>query len=388
MYKNLSTRVIQGSVHLNKIMKDIREKRKKYNLQSIFLRFLIMNGIFFSWYYGIYKRENAVKGLRIPNTEITFLAFFLVYINLFSIVIHFTKIIFPSEEHVKSSKFVIYIVEVLTQFGLVGPLLFSLFDVYQLDRNMPTDGLQFHSNGLCLINNKHMVLPGSAYIQIDNVTDFAHQMNLMKSTLNNLDIYIIPYIILLVLYICELLLQNTSMRYELQIHHYLVMVIYYIQAYTEASLVTFRIGLIEMLFQNLEFPLFIFLIYYRLKIVSSEPKETPLLVWKNMIIFITFVCVWWALTRTILIIWTLYEYIVGYDYLPFEAKVLWLIVLVLQSVTLGFTQKSVMGIRSACIRKMKRAYFPENNNAQHESIRFNWQSRRDLVSTRNIDVNQ
>lgn len=377
-------KALSSHFDITKLVDKIREKRKKYNIQAVLLRIVIMFGILFAWYFGIYKRENKVQGTKLPNLEITFLAFFLVYINFYSIVIHFTKIIFPNEEHVKSSKFVVYVVEVITQLSVMGPSIYSLFDIYKLDNNHIIDGVTGHSSGLCLVNTKHILLPGSAYVMIDNVTDFANSFKTIGAAFQHLDIYYLPVMIVSVMYICELILQNTSMRYELQLHHYLVLMIYYVGAYTELSIPSFKMQFIEVLFMTFECPLFMFLIYYRVKIKSNDPKETPLIIWQNTIRFITFVCIWWAVTRTILMIWVIYEYVNGFDYLPFEAKVLWLLMIILQAITLGFTQNSVMQLRKSCIRKMKKAYFP--NNQQYESARFSWKSRRDLVSTRNLNT--
>jgi len=133
-----------------------------------------------------------------------------------------------------------------------------------------------------------------------------------------------------------------------------------------------------------------FLIYYRY--VSSRPDD----VYSKQVLvrFITFVAVEWAITRIGFDVWCIYILVSEHQYMSPTSINLWAVLISVQAITLIYTQKSIMDIRVACIRKLnklttKTSTVPENgekmntNESDKERQRPSLlDRRRELVSTR------
>ncbi len=304
--------------------------------------------------FGFSDDENTIT----YSHFIFLLISFIVELQFLYGIAHLIQIVYPTEDFVKSRKLSSYILEVLVDLCLVVPTVILLNKAW----SMP------------VIN-----IYGTYYDNMD-------KLKLYFGVQGMNDYIILCMVPQCVLYIIQLSVLIGSMRIELQLHHMIALMYVFVLLSSPVSSGLLLMGLVQLIFALLEFPLFLGLILYRLCVNGKVVTDTNSSMWKVLERLFSALRFYWGVTRIVLVIMLVLVFVKHFESFSLFVQIVYPIAIAVQVGTMGLTQKEIHGLhaRMSKNQKLAKAYEENGKMPSTRSMLTTEEGRRSMMSVRNI----
>lgn len=181
---------------------------------------------------------------------------------------------------------------------------------------------------------------GIEHVPSEHVNDVIHFED--SCLLKNMYMFGQSFQLLVVLYQTELLYLNHEMRIELQIHHLCAILLSLFPFYADASTVVIQVSYLNWFFAMFEQPVFFALLMYKLVDGKYALKKQ----------LFVFAGVFWAITKLLVFIVSLYVLVVDSEYIQNTVKGMLIVLSTVFGITQMYTLLAIKGLIHKCNKKM------------------------------------